>query len=116
MSAINAKVIEELRALQTDGSNFLAELIDLFLNEAAAHVVRLREGVTTRQAPLLERASHTLKGSCGNLGAQAMSRIAAELQDASKKEDWARIEPLVGRIELEFTFVKAELLVERDRR
>ena len=91
MSAINPRVLDDLRSLQTPGApSFLGELIDLFLKEADGHLQKLRTAFEAKDAALFERSAHTLKGSCGNLGAQAMSRICADLQTIGHAADWTR--------------------------
>jgi len=116
VGAINPKVIADLRALQSAGSpGFLAELIDLFLKEAGGHVAKLRESLATKDARTFERSAHTLKGSCGNLGAQAMSRICADLQTVGHEANWARAAELLPTLEEEFKAVTRELEVEKTR-
>ena len=115
MSAINPKVIEELRGLQAGSPGFLVELIDLFLKEADILVAKLRDSLGARDAKGFERAAHTLKGSCGNLGAQAMSRICADLQAVGHAADWARAGDLMPGLEAEFGTVKIELETEKGR-
>ena len=116
MTSLNQKVIEELRELEREGSpGFFAELIDLFLREGALHMARLRESLSARDARPFERSAHTLKGSCGNLGAQALSRICGELQEIGQTADWARAAEVFPRLEAEYRAVETELLTERDR-
>lgn len=114
MTTVNLQVIEELRALSPGpGSTFLAEIIDLFLSEGAAYLVRIRQGLETRDAPLMERAAHTLKGSSGNLGVQGMSRLCAELQTTGRAADWTQAGALVTAIEQEFARARIELEAEK---
>lgn len=113
MSAINPKVIQDLKGLGAPG--FLAELIDLFLKEAAVHLGKLRESLAAKDAKTFERSAHTLKGSCGNLGAQAMSRICADLQATGHAADWARAAELLPGLEAEFRAVATELEAEKGR-
>ena len=116
MSSINSKVIGELRALQGAGTpGFLAELIDLFLKEAGGHLGKLRESLASKDARTFGRSAHTLKGSCGNLGAQAMSRMCADLQSAGHAADWARAAELFPALEEEFKAVTRELEGEKTR-
>ena len=116
MPAINPKVIADLRALQAGGSpGFLVELIDIFLKEADGHLVKLRESYAAQDARAFERSAHTLKGSSGNLGAQAMSRICADLQTAGHAADWTRAAAALLGLETEYRSVKVELEVERSR-
>jgi HPt (histidine-containing phosphotransfer) domain-containing protein len=114
VASINPKVISDLRSLQSAGApDFLTELIDLFLKEAALHMATLREALAARDAHAFERSAHTLKGSCGNLGAQAMSRICADLQAVGRSADWPRAAFLMPGLETEFQGVKTELEAER---
>ena len=116
MPAIDPKVMEDLRALQAGGSNsFLADLIGIFLKEQAQHLALLRKAFEDRDAPVLERVAHTMKGSCGNLGARDLSKVCAELQGVVRAADWARSEALVRRIEQDSVAVEAELLAEKAR-
>lgn len=116
MPSVNPKVISDLRALQTaDSPGFLGELIDLFQKEAEVLMTALRGALGEKDARAFERAAHTLKGSCGNLGAQAMSRLCAELQTAGHQADWSRAAQLLPDVESEFSAVKAELQVEKAR-
>jgi HPt (histidine-containing phosphotransfer) domain-containing protein len=116
VGAINPKVIGDLRALQGAGSPVvLAELIDLFLKDAVAHVSRLRESLASREGRAFERTALALKGSCGNLGAQAMSRMCADLQAAGHASDWTRAEVLLPGLEEELRAVSRELEAEKSR-
>lgn len=116
MPSINLKVIADLRSLQSPSSpGFLAELIDLFLKEADAHMEKLRASAAARDAQVFERSAHTLKGSSGNLGAQAMSRMCAELQVAGRAADWSRAGAVLPGLEEEFRAVRIELEAEKSR-
>ncbi|HLF93003.1 MAG TPA: Hpt domain-containing protein [Planctomycetota bacterium] len=116
MASIDPKVIEELRALQMGGSQtFLAELIDIFLKEQVQHLERLRKAVEARDSSQVERVAHTMKGSCGNLGAKELSRVCAELQEVTRAGDWAQVAEFVARIEREAAVVEIELQAEKSR-
>jgi HPt (histidine-containing phosphotransfer) domain-containing protein len=116
MGSLNPRVLQELRSLQTESSpGFLAELIDLFLKEAAQHVAKLRAASEGRDLGALERAAHTLKGSSGNLGAETLSRLCARLQTAAKAAEWDGILALLADLEREYVQVEAELKAERAR-
>lgn len=116
MAAIDPQVMAELRALEAGGSpTFLSELIDIFLKEQAQHLSRLRQAFDARNAAVLERVAHTMKGSCGNLGARELSRVCAELQGVAKTGDWPRAEALVVRIEKDAVAVESELRAEKSR-
>jgi len=113
VSSLNPKVLAELRALEVGSPGLLSELITLFLREAANHLAGLRTSFQERDARAFERGAHTLKGSSGNLGAQAMSRLCGDLQNVGRAADWDRAAELMSRLEEEFRTVKEDL--ERER-
>jgi len=115
VAAINPKVIAELRAIQAGTPGFLVELIDQFLKEALALVGKLRDALAAHDARAFERAALTLKGSCGNLGAQAMSRMCVDLQAAGHAGDWTRATKLLRGLDAEFRMVQSELDAEKRR-
>jgi len=113
--AINPRVIDDLRAIQAGTPGFLVELIDQFLKEAVALIGTLRDAQSARDVRAFEQAAGALKGSCGNLGAQAMSRICVDLQSAAHGGDQARVEKLLQGLEGEFRLVQSELDAEKRR-
>ena len=116
VSSLNQKLIGELREIERAGSpGFVGELIDLFLKEAVAHLAGLRNSLAAQDARAFEHAAHTLKGSSGNLGATALSRLCGELQDVGHEADWTRAAEVLPRVEAEFHTVKADLLAEKSR-
>ncbi len=63
----------------------------------------------------VERIAHSLKGSSGSMGAQRMSAICAELQDAGASRDLPSVPGLLERLEEEFGRVRAALEAELAR-
>lgn len=112
MTAINPRVIADLKALQP---GLLGELIDAYLRDAGQQIAQLREAAGARNSKSLLRTAAALKGSSGNLGAQALSRICADLQPAAQSADWTRIGALLAGLDEEYRAVKSELLVAKNQ-
>ena len=107
---IDRSVLARLRELQEEGEpDFLNELIAQFLDDVPPQLRVLREAVEGGDAHSVERIAHTLKGSCGNLGAVRMAAICSELQDVSASKDLLRAPTLVERLEEEFGRVRPAL-------
>lgn len=69
-------MLESLRELQQEGEpDILDELIALFLEDTLQQLAALREAVENEDTQSVERIAHTLKGSCGNMGALRMATL-----------------------------------------
>ncbi len=115
-TSIDYAVLEGLRELQQDGEpDFLVELIELFLNGIPPQLTALREAIEGDDAGTIERISHALKGSCGNMGARQMVTLCAKLQDAGSSGNFAGAPELLGSLEAEFGRVRLALEAEAKR-
>jgi two-component system, sensor histidine kinase and response regulator len=103
-------VLEGLRELQQEGEpDILSELIALFLEDTLLQFVALRETLKNEDAQSVERIAHTLKGSCGNMGALRMATLCAELQEVGSYGDLALALGLLDQLEAEFERVRTAL-------
>ena len=104
--------------LDMGGPELLSELAEMFFDDATSALSALREAATASDARLVERIAHTPKGSSGNMGAQKMSAICAELEDVGASGDLSRAPELLERLEEESgrvrTALEAELARSRD--
>jgi HPt (histidine-containing phosphotransfer) domain-containing protein len=100
---LDAEVIAGLRELSDeDGPDILVELVEMYLGDTPPRLVALREAVGQSDAEAVKQIAHSVKGSSGNLGAQRMARLCAELETAGTNRDLARATRLLRRIEAEF--------------
>ncbi len=91
------------------------ELIELFLEDVPSQLKTLREAEGRDDAKGVERAAHTLKGSCANLGVVRMAAICAELEEIGRSGDLAPAPALISRLEAELGRVRAVLERELPR-
>jgi two-component system, sensor histidine kinase and response regulator len=104
---LDQSVLAGLRELGDQG--FLAELYELFLEDVPAQLEALRKDIEGGDAPSVERVAHTLKGSCGNIGATRMATICAELEEAGRSGDLACAPALAARLKAELGRVRVAL-------
>jgi two-component system, sensor histidine kinase and response regulator len=96
-------VISSLRGLQgEDETDIVAELAGMFLEDARPRLSALEEAVQNDDTPAVERLTHTLKGSSGNMGARGMSALCARLEDAGASGDLSQSFRLLERLKEEF--------------
>jgi two-component system, sensor histidine kinase and response regulator len=104
---LDRSVLAGLRELQEEGEpDILNELIELFLTDVPPQLAALREAVEAGDAHSVERIAHTLKGSCGNMGAVRMEAICAELEEIGRSEDLATTPVRISKLEEEFGRVR----------
>ena len=103
--------------LRVDGdTTVLAEMIDLFRQEAQATMIQLDEMVRNNDCRAVERTAHKLKGSLSVFGAAAASTAAANLEQLGRSHSLENATPLcvrlktqISRLEQELAEVKQEL-------
>jgi HPt (histidine-containing phosphotransfer) domain-containing protein len=95
-SAIDLARYAELQ--DTAGADFVAELVDTFLEEAPAMLAELRNARAAADADRFRRAAHSLKSNCNTFGALALGALARELEltglHADAAHDAARIDAI----------------------
>jgi len=114
--SLDQSVLEGLRELQEEGGpDILNELIELFLDDVPPQLVVLREAVEGGNADSVERVAHTLKGSCGTMGAIRMAKVCEQLQEVGASEDLMKAPTLLDQLETEFDRVRTVFEAERLR-
>lgn len=111
---LNPEAIDALRAVSPDdGGAFLTELIDIFLHDTPLRLKELADATTAGDAPVATRAAHSIKGSSGNFGAAALSRLAFELETAGKAGRLDEVAAKQSALEQQFALVRDALLALR---
>ena len=116
MDVLDMTALDALRSLQDDGEDdLLAELIDLFLEDAPTRIVNMRAAIEQENWPELGSWAHSLKGSCGSLGATHMADLCAKLE-AMGRTGGARVdaERIQRELESQYELVQEALTRERD--
>ncbi|MBI2928038.1 MAG: Hpt domain-containing protein [Verrucomicrobia bacterium] len=113
---MNADTLNRLRDLQEPGADgLLAELIDLFLTDTPLRLAELRQAVADQNPTRIAAIAHTLKGSCGNLGAERLAALTCDVERAARQELSVPADTCLAPIEEEFRLVQAVLEREKTR-
>ncbi len=75
---IDAATLAELQA--SAGADFVAELVDTFLEEAPLMLAELKGALAAGQAETFRRAAHSLKSNANTFGALALGTLARDLE------------------------------------
>ncbi len=87
----------------------VAELIDLFLQDAPARLAQAREALEVGDADGISEAAHSLKGSARNLRAERLAQACEALEKACKSRNPDAADTPLGQTEAELQKVIAVL-------
>jgi two-component system, sensor histidine kinase and response regulator len=115
MNVLDQNALNALRSLQDDGDDdLLGELIDLFLQDAPTRLASIRHAIARKDWAGLMAAAHSLKGSCGSLGALHMADLCGRLERCRRTGGSRReAEAIFGELEIQAVLVREALLRER---
>lgn len=109
-SALDPVVIDNLRQLTPAGEpDVLVEVLQLFLQDVPRRIARLRAACVAGDAAELQKTAHSLKGSAGNVGAQALFAISRQLDDLGREGDLTDAKQLVDALDAEFARVEVAI-------
>jgi HPt (histidine-containing phosphotransfer) domain-containing protein len=109
-----------LRSLIESGvEEMIPHIISIFLESATEDLEKMRTAVLAGDALGLAAAAHSLKGSCGNLGAFRLQELCRKVESDSRSEPLGAASTILEPLEQEVSRVKNELraaLAERQGR
>ncbi|MEO6974634.1 MAG: response regulator [Gallionella sp.] len=96
------KVAETVRRM--GGSVALyCKLLDKFRETERNIVTTIRETLAAKDLSTAERQAHTLRGTAGTLGAKNLQELAASLEGCIHKTEFAGVDSLLEKIDLELS-------------
>ena len=109
-AVLDPAVLDVLRSLTPPGEpDVLNEVLGMFLVEVPPRLQKLRNAMAAGNIEEVHRTAHSLKGSAGNIGANAMFAACKELDDRSRGGDVAAVGPLIEAVGVEYGRVKTEI-------
>jgi signal transduction histidine kinase/CheY-like chemotaxis protein/HPt (histidine-containing phosphotransfer) domain-containing protein len=110
-----ADVIDWTAALEHFGGDeeLLREVLEAFLEEGPKMLAEVGRAIEARDAPLLKRAAHTIKGSFGYFAATAAYDTAFQLESLGGQGDWSGVPGLWPQLESLYARVRAALEAHR---
>ncbi|HVA04954.1 MAG TPA: response regulator [Acidimicrobiales bacterium] len=107
---LDAEVVARLEGLgESAGEDLMGQLATLFLADAEARIVGLRQAIVRDDAAAIARSAHTLSGASANLGATALARLCATLAADGAVGDLTGGDELLDALEDEFGRVRSAL-------
>jgi HPt (histidine-containing phosphotransfer) domain-containing protein len=87
-------------------SEFLDELVLLFVTDVAKKLESLTDAVRERQMQAALLSTHALKGSAASLGVWRLREMAARLEEHLRRNDWRAADTMHVRVLREFAYVR----------
>jgi len=95
---LDAAALDALAELGGEGSDFVQEVVSLFLTEAVMRVTEIREGLDRSEYERVLQAAHALKSSSASVGAVEFARCCGELEAHCRSgEDSEKVRPTGAR-------------------
>lgn len=106
------RVIDEIRSLGGPGHpDPLAEVVEVYLRHTPSHIAALRRAVASGDNGGVRAAAHSLKSGSLSIGAVAMARIAADMEQQARA---GVVAGQAARLDgLEATFPQVQRALER---
>lgn len=103
---------DQIAPLRELGSDDFHELVQLFLDEGALRVARLRALQDHGDGTSLAAVAHTLRGTSAAFGATRLADLCAQIERAMPGDSSVDLSQLVGDVAVEFDRVRASLKAE----
>ena len=95
---LDRAALDNIRAVDDEDGSVLAEVIQMYLDEAPGHVAGLQKAAAAKDGPALSRNAHALKSASFNVGAKGIGELCRKIEKQSKAGDLADAEDLVGAV------------------
>jgi histidine phosphotransfer protein HptB len=100
---------EQIGPLRDLGADDFHELIQLFLDEGASRVARMRALEDEGDAASLANVAHTLRGTSAAFGATRLAELCAEIEQGAPGRGGIDLSTLVNDVAVEFDRVRTSL-------
>jgi PAS domain S-box-containing protein len=108
--AVDPKVLIEFQEMMgEEGPELLKTLVNLFLQDSPNLIEDMRKSIVAKDAVILDRSAHTLKGNSYQMGALTLASLCFELEKIGKAGSVEGGDALIEPIECEFARVSNEL-------
>ncbi len=106
-SRLETSVLEKLMTL--GGPPFVEKVLSRFVSELPGRMETLEQAFSGNDRELVHRTAHSLKGSCGLIGAEKLARVAGALENASAPDIEEDLTPHMESLKAEFELTFQEV-------
>jgi HPt (histidine-containing phosphotransfer) domain-containing protein len=112
-AGLDRVALAALQEMVGGDQEFLAEMIDTFLDDGPARLAEMEAASLAGDAAELRRAAHTLKSNCRTFGATALADRCQRIEDLANAGSLDDISALIASVAAGYPEVVAALEAER---
>jgi two-component system sensor histidine kinase/response regulator len=109
-SPLDDATIRGLRELGSEDDDVLAEVVDLYVDDAPSRIEAMRSAIAASDPEALSEAAHALKSSSGNVGAVKVREICQQLETTGREGKIDGAGAVLTQLEREYAIAKSALL------
>jgi len=110
MTVIQHLDYDALNSLKDVMESEFGFLIETFIQDSNARLIKLSELLNTTDADQIRRTAHSFKGSCSNLGALRLASLCSSLERKALNQDFENLPVDFAEIKEEFLLVKQMMM------
>jgi len=100
---LNRQMLEELKLVMQEDFPIL---MDTFLHDSVRQFDELEKALQGSDMDALRRNAHSLKGSCGNLGATSLQEACAKLENCARHGEQGNLPELITNVSSQLQLVR----------
>jgi len=108
---LNGQALERLYKI--GGASLVSNMIELFVENVTNRLQAAEEGLQQQDFQIIERSMHSLKSSAGNVGAELLQTMAAQIESLGIQHPWDDLRIKLRQVRKEFELVQEKLTEER---
>lgn len=99
-------MIDKLKQLRELLGDTYRELLEAYLDDSPKKLDQMQSSFRELDFESLANAAHTMKGSSGNMGAQKLSEVCAEIERLARSNSTDGLEEMIREVDLVYQDVK----------
>jgi signal transduction histidine kinase/DNA-binding response OmpR family regulator/PAS domain-containing protein len=112
--ALDPAALDNLRQTVGGDEEFMAELVDTFLEDAPQMLSDMRQAAESGDAPGLRLHAHSLKSNSAEFGAMDLSALCKQLEMMGKENQLEGALPLIDKADAAYEAIKPALLALKE--
>jgi two-component system, sensor histidine kinase RpfC len=107
---LNENTLRHLMLLGDESDDFLNSVIQGFFREGEQQIESMKNALSENQYALFKELAHAMKGSSGNLGAEALYQICREISQLNQSDLQSSAHTMLKKISNDFNATRQSMI------